>query len=78
MDWAEKQQHTWLSCISHAAYLGTPHLGATVRTFSNKAINLLNITPYNCPFAFRHIRSRGIKDFTLCTNYRRQYCPAFT
>ncbi|HNC04555.1 MAG TPA: alpha/beta fold hydrolase, partial [Agitococcus sp.] len=63
MDWAEKQQHTWLSRISHAAYLGTPHLGAPLERLGNKANNLLNITPYTRPFMrLGNIRSRGIKD----------------
>ena len=63
MDYAQKQQHTWLNRISHAAYLGSPHLGAPLERLGNKANNLLDFTPYTRPFMrLGNIRSRGIKD----------------
>lgn len=61
--WAEVQNHQWLARVSHAAYLGSPHLGAPWERVGNKANNLLNFTPYTRPFMrLGNIRSRGIKD----------------
>jgi pimeloyl-ACP methyl ester carboxylesterase len=61
--WAEVQQHTWLKRLTHAAYLGSPHLGAPWERVGHKANNLLNITPYTRPLMrLGNIRSRGIKD----------------
>lgn len=63
IDWAQKQQHTWLKRVSHAAYLGSPHLGSPLERLGNKANNLLDVTPYTRPFMrLGNIRSRGIKD----------------
>jgi pimeloyl-ACP methyl ester carboxylesterase len=61
--WAEVQNHRWLARLSHAAYLGSPHLGAPWERVGHKANNLLNFTPYTRPFMrLGNIRSRGIKD----------------
>ena len=61
--WAELQNHTWLARLSHAAYLGSPHLGAPWERVGHKANNLLNFTPYTRPLMrLGNIRSRGIKD----------------
>jgi pimeloyl-ACP methyl ester carboxylesterase len=60
---AEVQEHGWLKRLSHAAYLGSPHLGAPLERLGNKANKLLDITPYTRPFMrLGNIRSRGIKD----------------
>jgi pimeloyl-ACP methyl ester carboxylesterase len=61
--WAEINAHTWLARLSHAAYLGSPHLGAPWERVGHKANNLLNFTPYTRPLMrLGNIRSRGIKD----------------
>lgn len=61
--YAAVQNHTWLTRLSHAAYLGSPHLGAPWEVAGNKLNNLLNITPYTRPLMrLGNIRSRGIKD----------------
>lgn len=61
--YAAIQNHTWLARLSHAAYLGSPHLGAPWEVAGNKLNNLLNITPYTRPLMrLGNIRSRGIKD----------------
>ncbi len=61
--WAETHQHRWLNRLSHAAYLGSPHLGAPWEVVGNKLNNILGITPYTRPFMrLGDIRSRGIKD----------------
>lgn len=60
---AERNEHTWLARLSHAAYLGSPHLGAPWERVGHKANNLLNVTPYTRPLMrLGNIRSRGIKD----------------
>jgi hypothetical protein len=52
--WAEINAHTWLARLSHAAYLGSPHLGAPWERVGHKANNLLNFTPlYPSLDAFR-------------------------
>ena len=61
--YAEMHNHPWLTRLSHAAYLGTPHLGAPWEIAGNKLNNLLNITPYTRPLMrLGNIRSQGIKD----------------
>ncbi|PTQ88404.1 alpha/beta fold hydrolase [Agitococcus lubricus] len=61
--YAEQENHSWLKRLTHAAYLGSPHLGAPLERLGNQANNLLNITPYTRPFMrLGNIRSRGIKD----------------
>ena len=61
--YAAMHNHTWLARLSHAAYLGSPHLGAPWEVAGNKLNNLLNITPYTRPLMrLGNIRSRGIKD----------------
>lgn len=61
--WAEVNEYSWLKRLSHAAYLGSPHLGAPWERVGNKANNLLNFTPYTRPLMrLGNIRSRGIKD----------------
>ena len=61
--WAEVQQQSWLNRVSHAAYLGSPHLGAPWERVGNKFNNLLSHTPYTRPLMrLGNIRSRGIKD----------------
>lgn len=60
---AVMRNHTWLTRLSHAAYLGSPHLGAPWEVAGNKLNNLLNITPYTRPLMrLGNIRSRGIRD----------------
>ena len=64
--YAALQNHTWLTRLSHAAYLGSPHLGAPWEVAGNKLNNLLNFTPYTRPLMrWGNIRSRGLRDLRV-------------
>lgn len=61
--WAALRRYTWLRCLTHAAYLGTPHQGAPLERAGDAANSLLGCTAYSAPFMrLGDIRSRGIKD----------------
>lgn len=60
---AQSQGHTWLSRVSKAVYLATPHLGAPMERLGNRANTLLGHSPYTAPFMrLGNIRSAAIKD----------------
>jgi pimeloyl-ACP methyl ester carboxylesterase len=61
--YATTEKHGWIKRLSHAAYLGSPHLGAPWEVAGNRLNNLLGITPYTRPFMrLGNIRSLGIRD----------------
>ncbi len=63
---AAQQKHSWINRLSHAAYLGSPHLGAPWEVAGNHLNNLLGITPYTRPFMrLGNIRSTGIRDLRV-------------
>lgn len=54
--------HSWLSSLTHAAYLATPHDGAPMEKIGNMANSILGVTPYSRPLmALGNIRSLGIR-----------------
>lgn len=60
---AATDQAEWLTRLTHAAYLGSPHQGAPLERLGNKVNELFTKLSYTHPL--RHlgnIRSRGIKD----------------
>lgn len=64
--YASQQQHGWLKRLSHAAYLGSPHLGAPWEIAGNHLNNILGITPYTRPFMrLGNIRSMGIRNLRV-------------
>ncbi len=59
---AAQEQHQWLSSLSHAAYIASPHDGAPMEKIGNFANSLLGVTPYARPLmALGNIRSLGIR-----------------
>ncbi len=74
--WAATHQHGWLNRLSHAAYLGSPHLGAPWEIVGNQLNNILGITPYTRPFMrLGNIRSRGIRDLRVADITADQSMP---
>jgi hypothetical protein len=60
---AATQQLEWLSRLTHAAYLGTPHHGAPLERLGDTFNHLLGISSYSAPFMrLGNVRSRGIRD----------------
>lgn len=60
---AERRRHSWLGRLTHAAYLGAPHMGTPLERGGNLANAVLALTPYSAPLTrLGNIRSRGIKD----------------
>lgn len=63
---ATQNDHGWIKRLSHAAYLGSPHLGAPWEVAGNHLNNILGITPYTRPFMrLGNIRSTGIRDLRV-------------
>jgi pimeloyl-ACP methyl ester carboxylesterase len=63
---ATEQEQGWIKRLSHAAYLGSPHLGAPWEVAGNHLNNMLGITPYTRPFMrLGNIRSIGIRDLRV-------------
>ena len=61
--YAQQQQHEWLNDLTHATYIGSPHLGSPLERSGNLVNSLIGITPYARPFTrLGNIRSQGIKD----------------
>ena len=74
---ASTQQHGWIKRLSHAAYLGSPHLGAPWEVAGNHLNNMLGITPYTRPFMrLGNIRSVGIRDLRVAHITADQTMPA--
>lgn len=64
--YATKHGQRWIKRLSHAAYLGSPHLGAPWEVAGNHLNNMLGITPYTRPFMrLGNIRSLGIRDLRV-------------
>jgi pimeloyl-ACP methyl ester carboxylesterase len=60
---ASQQRYQWMTRLTHAAYLGSPHHGAPLERAGNVANAVLGLTPYSAAFMrLGNIRSRGIKD----------------
>jgi len=62
---AAEQQLSWTASLSHAIYLGSPHLGAPLEKAANIASNLLGMFDTTATHVIRdvlHSRSEGIKD----------------
>jgi pimeloyl-ACP methyl ester carboxylesterase len=75
--YAAMKNQTWLARLSHAAYLGTPHLGAPWEVAGNKLNNILNFTPYTRPLMrLGNIRSQGIRDLRESQITADQKMPA--
>jgi len=67
----------WIKRLSHAAYLGSPHLGAPLEVVGNQLNNILGITPYTRPFMrLGNIRSMGIRDLRVAHITADQCMPA--
>lgn len=59
---SQPQSSQWLSALSHAAYIASPHDGAPMEKIGNLANSLLGVTPYARPLmALGNIRSLGIR-----------------
>ncbi|MEE2732404.1 MAG: alpha/beta fold hydrolase [Pseudomonadota bacterium] len=59
---ASQSRGAWLSALTHAAYLASPHDGAPMEKIGNLANSLLGVTPYARPLmALGNIRSLGIR-----------------
>ncbi len=64
--YATEQKYGWIKRLSHAAYLGSPHLGAPWEIAGNHLNNMLDITPYTRPFMrLGNIRSIGIRNLRV-------------
>jgi len=64
--YAAENQYHWLKRLSHAAYLGSPHLGAPWEVAGHHLNNMLGITPYTRPFMrLGNIRSIGIRNLRV-------------
>lgn len=73
---ATQQQHGWIKRLTHAAYLGSPHLGAPWEVAGNRLNNLLGITPYTRPLMrLGNIRSIGIRDLRVAHISADQVMP---
>lgn len=60
---AARGRNAWLSRLTHAAYLGSPHHGAPLERAGNVLGALLPLTPYTRPFQrLAELRSHGIRD----------------
>ncbi len=62
---AAEQKLRWVSSLSHAIYIGSPHLGAPLEKAANIAGNLLGMFDTTATQVIRdvlHSRSEGIKD----------------
>lgn len=61
--YAQAHNQSWLTRVSKAAYLATPHLGAPLERAGNRANTLLGHSPYTSPLMrLGNIRSAAIKD----------------
>ncbi|MCG8669002.1 MAG: GPI inositol-deacylase [Pseudomonadales bacterium] len=59
---AHIDNHQWISSVSHAAYLASPHHGANLEKLGEYANSTLGVSPYSMPLmALGNIRSRGIR-----------------
>jgi pimeloyl-ACP methyl ester carboxylesterase len=74
---AAVSEHTWLTRLTHAAYLGTPHLGAPWEVAGNQLNNLLSHMPYTRPLMrLGNIRSLGIRDLRVADITADRQMPA--
>jgi pimeloyl-ACP methyl ester carboxylesterase len=77
--YATEHEHGWINRLSHAAYLGSPHLGAPWEVAGNHLNNMLGITPYTRPFMrLGNIRSVGIRDLRVAHITAYQTMPQLT
>ncbi len=74
--YATEQKYGWTKRLSHAAYLGSPHLGAPWEIAGNHLNNMLGITPYTRPFMrLGNIRSIGIRNLRVADITADQTMP---
>lgn len=74
--YATEQKQGWIKRLSHAAYLGSPHLGAPWEVAGNHLNNILGITPYTRPLMrLGNIRSTGIRDLRVAHISADQIMP---
>lgn len=74
--YATEQEYGWIKRLSHAAYLGSPHLGAPWEVAGNRLNNMLGITPYTRPLMrLGNIRSIGIRDLRVAHITADQVMP---
>ncbi len=61
--YSQLHNQSWTNRLTHAAYIGSPHLGSPLERSGNLVNSLVGITPYARPFTrLGNIRSQGIKD----------------
>jgi len=63
---AMAQAPPWLARVTHAAYLGSPHLGAPLERAGRVVAGALGISPFSAPLQrAANVRSRGVKDLAF-------------